>query len=59
MRSEERLRDAAVQPCARCAGKRALDETRHDQLFAEPIVQQLMYRYRIDEAKTRRLLAKV
>jgi hypothetical protein len=38
------------------AGKRALDEPRLDQLFAEPIVQQLMRRDRIDEATTRRLL---
>jgi hypothetical protein len=33
------------------AGERALDERRLDQLFAEPIVQQLMYRDRVDEAK--------
>jgi hypothetical protein len=33
-----------------------LDEPRLDQLFAEPIVQQLMRRDRIDEAATRRLL---
>jgi hypothetical protein len=38
------------------AGKRALDEPRLDQLFAEPIVQQLMHRDRIDEATTRRLM---
>jgi hypothetical protein len=38
------------------AGKRALDEPRLDQLFAEPIVQQLMHRDRIDEATIRRLL---
>jgi hypothetical protein len=36
--------------------KRALDEPRLDQLFAEPIVQQLMHRDKIDEATTRRLL---
>jgi len=33
-----------------------LDEPRHDQLFAEPIVQQLMHRDRIDEAIIRRLM---
>jgi hypothetical protein len=38
------------------AGKRALEEPRLDQLFAEPIVKQLMHRDRIDEATTRRLL---
>jgi len=38
------------------AAKRALDEPRLDQLFAEPIVQQLMHRDRIDEATIRRLL---
>jgi hypothetical protein len=38
------------------AAWRALDEPRLDQLFAEPIVQQLMHRDRIDEAATRRLL---
>jgi hypothetical protein len=38
------------------AGKRALDEPRLDQLFAEPIVKQLMHRDRIDEATIRRLL---
>ena len=36
--------------------KRALDEPRLNQLFAEPIVQQLMHRDRIDEATTRHLL---
>ena len=38
------------------AAKRALDEPRLDQLFAEPIVQQLMHRDRIDEATIRRLM---
>jgi hypothetical protein len=38
------------------AGKRALDEPRLDQLFAEPIVKQLMHRDRVDEATIRRLL---
>jgi hypothetical protein len=38
------------------AGKRALEEPRLDQLFAEPIVKQLMDRDRIDEATIRRLL---
>jgi hypothetical protein len=38
------------------AGKRALDKPRLDQLFAEPIVKQLMDRDRIDEATIRRLL---
>ena len=38
------------------AGKCALDEPRLDQLFAEPIVKQLMDRDRIDEATIRRLL---
>ena len=38
------------------AGKRKLDEPRLDQLFAEPIVNQLMHRDRIDEATIRRLL---
>jgi hypothetical protein len=38
------------------AGKRALDEPRRDQLFAKPIVKQLMDRDRIDEATIRRLL---
>jgi hypothetical protein len=38
------------------AGKRELDEPRLDQLFAEPIVKQLMHRDRIDEATIRRLL---
>jgi hypothetical protein len=38
------------------AGERALNEPRLDQLFAEPIVQQLMHRDGIDEATTRRLL---
>jgi hypothetical protein len=37
----------------------ASDEPRLDQLFAEPIVQQLMHRDRIDEAATRRLLQQV
>jgi hypothetical protein len=37
------------------AVKRALDEPRLDQLFAEPIVQQLMHRDRIDESTTRLL----
>jgi hypothetical protein len=41
------------------AGKRALDEPRLDQLFAEPIVKQLMHRDRIDEATIRRLLRQV
>jgi hypothetical protein len=35
---------------------RTLEEPRLDQLFAEPIVKQLMHRDRIDEATTRRLL---
>jgi hypothetical protein len=39
------------------AAKRALDEPTLDQLFAKPIVQQLMHRDTIDEATTRRLLA--
>jgi hypothetical protein len=55
VRSEERLCDAAAALRA-IAGKRALDETRLDQLFAESIVQQLVYRDRIVEAKTHRLL---
>ena len=38
------------------AGKRALEEPRLDQLFAEPIVKQLMDRDRIDEATIRHLL---
>ena len=38
------------------AARRAFDEPSLDQLFAEPIVQQLMHRDRIDEAATRRLL---
>ena len=38
------------------AGKRALDEPRLDQLFAEPIVKQLLHRDRIDEATIRRML---
>lgn len=38
------------------AGKRALEEPSLDQLFAEPIVKQLMDRDRIDEATIRRLL---
>jgi hypothetical protein len=38
------------------AGKRALYELRLDQLFAEPIVKQLMHRDRIDEATIRCLL---
>jgi hypothetical protein len=38
------------------AGKRTLEEPTLDQLFAEPIVKQLMHRDRIDEATTRRLL---
>jgi hypothetical protein len=38
------------------AGKCALDEPKLDQLFAEPIVKQLMHRDRIDEATIRRLL---
>jgi hypothetical protein len=38
------------------AAKPALDEPRLDQLFTEPIVQQLMHRDRIDEATTRRQL---
>jgi hypothetical protein len=36
----------------------ASNEPRLDRLFAEPIVQQLMHRDRIDEAATRRLLQK-
>ena len=39
------------------AGKCALEEPRLDQLFAEPIVKQLMRRDRIDEATTRRVAA--
>jgi hypothetical protein len=38
------------------AGKGALYEPRLDQLFAEPIVKQLMHRDRIDEATIRHLL---
>jgi hypothetical protein len=38
------------------ADKRTLYELRLDQLFAEPIVKQLMHRDRIDEATIRRLL---
>jgi hypothetical protein len=38
------------------AGMCAFDEPRLDQLFAEPIVKQLMDRDGIDEATTRRLL---
>ena len=38
------------------AGKRTLQETRLDQLFAESIVKQLMRRDRIDEATIRHLL---
>ena len=38
------------------AGKRKLDEPRLDQLFAEPIVRQLMRADRIDETTIRRLL---
>jgi anti-sigma factor RsiW len=38
------------------AGKRALYEPRLDQLFAEPIVKQLMRRDGIDETTIRRLL---
>jgi hypothetical protein len=38
------------------AGKRALEQPSLDQLFAEPIVKQLMDRDRIDEATIRRLL---
>ena len=38
------------------AGKGALYEPRLDQLFAEPIVKQLMHRDKIDEAAIRRLL---
>jgi hypothetical protein len=38
------------------AGKGALYEPRPDQLFAEPIVQQLMHHDGIDEATIRRLL---
>ena len=38
------------------AGKRTLQEPRLDQLFAEPIVKQLMRRDRIDEATIRHLL---
>jgi hypothetical protein len=38
------------------AGKCALDQPRLDQLFAEPIMKQLMDRDRIDEATIRRLL---
>jgi hypothetical protein len=37
--------------------KRAWGEPRLAQLLAEPIVQQLMHRDRIDEATTRRLEA--
>jgi hypothetical protein len=38
------------------AARRALHEPRLDQLFAEPIVRQLMRADRIDEATIRRLL---
>ena len=38
------------------AGKRTVQEPRLDQLFAEPIVKQLMRRDRIDEATIRHLL---
>ena len=37
----------------------ASNEPTLDQLFSEPIVQQLMRRDRIDEAATRRLLQQV
>jgi hypothetical protein len=37
-------------------GKGALYEPRLDQLFAEPIVKQLIHRDKIDEATIRRLL---
>ena len=37
-------------------GEARIGEPRLDQLFAEPIVRQLMRRDRIDEATTRRLL---
>ena len=56
MRSEECPCDAAVQPCARWLPGAHWGEPRLAQLFAEPIVQQLMRRDRIDEATTRRLL---
>ena len=38
------------------AGKRTLEQPRLDQLFAEPIVKQLMHRDGTDEATIRRLL---
>ena len=55
MQSEECPCDVAVRPCAQWLLS-ALDESRLDQLFAEPIVQQLMHRDRIDEATIRRLM---
>ena len=55
MRSEGcmRRRCAALRVMAR---KRTFDEPTLDQLFAEPIVKQLMHRDGIDEATIRRLL---
>jgi plasmid replication initiation protein len=59
-----RARCGAVRGCTRSGGsalatRRARcvpPEPRLDQLLAEPMVQQLMHRDRIDEATTRRLL---
>lgn len=48
----QRARSASAAALAPCA----LNEPTLDQLFAEPIVQQLMHCDRIDEAATRRLL---
>ena len=55
MRSEERLCDAAVQPCARSLV--SVHWTRRGSINSLPSrsCNKLMYRDRIDEAKTRRL----
>jgi hypothetical protein len=57
-----RTRRAAVQDARERSGRAisgALAEPTLDQLFAEPMVQQLMHRDGIEEAPTRRLLQQV
>ena len=49
-------RDTAMSQGGAASARPPVDEPTLDQLFAEPIVRQLMLRDRIDEASTRRLL---
>ena len=51
--------DPARSAALSCAILRRSGEPTLDQLFADPIVRQLMHRDGIDEAATRRLLQRV